>query len=57
MVKLFAFVLLAIAEDRFLKGSVQIPVAKVMKICDFEVYSESAGHDLLNQCQSFAHDC
>merc|ERR1719198_1814500 len=54
MAKLFALTLLSAADASLLKGSAQIPISQIVKIGNVEVYSQSAGHDLLNQCSTFA---
>ena len=55
MAKLFAFVLAATADARLLKANrTQIPISQTVAIGNVEVYSESAGHQNLNECLDFA---
>jgi len=54
MAKFVALALLTGVDSRLIKSDVKIPGNQIVKIGDFEVYSQSAGHDLLNTCTSFA---
>merc|ERR1719382_444429 len=57
----FAFVAVAVLAapamaTEMLRGNASIPITQTVTIDGVEVYSQSSGHGILNQCVGFARD-